>query len=179
MSDSFSNPITRLFNHLFSRPNSQATTHAHDDAPETIATINHEAHSYSQNNILYDIIKQVPECQSIACVDINQRILLNKIALPDTAPNNVCQQIVAFASDLFTTPNAMKLSSLYPEIVSTEHRHLNEIIMHGDDHVYVFIRSTVHRDRVGVFACHSAMPTGVMLIHARQLMLQIESMPMA
>lgn len=124
---------------------------------------------------LHDIIQQVPGCEALAYVDIQQGQLIG-IETKDSIPDSVRQLVAGATMELFTAPHVVKISEIFkakkgqPESQSN----FNEIIVHGDGNIYVFMRAQSRSDRVGVFSCDNSVSSGMVLHHARQLMPQIE-----
>ncbi|AUX60954.1 hypothetical protein JF634_07185 [Simonsiella muelleri] len=125
---------------------------------------------------LQDVMKKIPDCKSLAYVDIEQRALLGIYSI-QSLPVEIQQLIAAATSDLFTAPNMVRVSNLYKQQKGTneEKSNFNEMIVHGEEDVYVFIRARNNRNHVSVLACNSTTPSGMVLINARQMMPQIEA----
>lgn len=124
---------------------------------------------------LHDIIQQVPGCEALAYVNIQQGELIG-IETKEIIPENVCQLVASATMELFTAPNVVQISEIFKakKGIPESQSNFNEIIVHGDGNIYVFIRAQSRNDRVGVFSCDDSVSSGMVLHHARQLMPQIE-----
>lgn len=127
-------------------------------------------------DVLQDVMGQIPDCKSLAYVDIAQRALLGVHSIKSLSVE-IEQLIAAAASDLFTAPNMVKMSNLYKQKkgMSEEKGNFNEMIVHDEENVYVFIRAKNNHNHVSVLTCNSTTPSGMVLIHARQMMPKIEA----
>lgn len=140
------------------------------DATSNIETVNNQL-----QEVLNASLAEVPEGKALAYVDIAQRRLLG-VATADPLPDSVQQLIAAATADLFVAPNVIKVSNIFKEKkgLDADVSNFNEMIVHGDGAVYVFLRAQSNNDRIGVFSCHNRIPFGLVLHHARQLMPNIE-----
>lgn len=125
--------------------------------------------------ILRDNIKHIPECKTIAYVDISKSELL-AIEVFKPLPDSVRPLVAAATSDLFNAPNVILVSNLFKEHKGKDLNKSNfhEIILHGDQDTYVFIRSNTIEHHVVVFACRNNVSSGMILHHVRNLMYDIE-----
>lgn len=199
MTEKSTNPFKKIINSLFSpEPNHQVAIHKEVSNLPTPATVSNNSASTLESKqedrvippthapdyttpselsrTLHDIIQQVPACDALAYVDITQGQLIG-IETKDTMPDGVYQLVATATMELFTAPNVIKVSDIFKakKGMSESHSNFNEIIVHGDGNIYVFIRAQSRADRVGVFSCDSSVSSGMVLHHARQLMPQIES----
>lgn len=152
----------------------QAAHAAMQPAPVVIAP-----ESPTLNAALKHTLQEIKGCHAVAYVDIRQNHLLGlQTSIP--FPPAIVELVAATVTDLFTTPNLLKVSAAFKKFKGQDidKSNFHEIVIRGDSLLYVLIRAHSDENRVFAFACNDDGETqnnvGLILHQARSLMPEME-----
>ncbi|MEV4345245.1 hypothetical protein AB0J83_12280 [Actinoplanes sp. NPDC049596] len=121
--------------------------------------------------------QQVPECIASGLVDMSTGMLLAVDTLDDH-PSEVLDLLAAATFDLFQGRNVTMIEDIWKArrgVPNDDHHYFQEILVHSDNLVHVFLRSPVSQDIVAVVVCRRQANTGMLLAQARIVMKQLDA----
>ncbi|SNY61928.1 hypothetical protein [Paractinoplanes atraurantiacus] len=121
--------------------------------------------------------QQVPECIASGLVDMSTGMLLAVDTLDDH-PSEVLDLLAAATFDLFQGRNVTMIEDIWKArrgVPNDDHHYFQEILVHSDNLVHVFLRSPVSQDIVAVVVCRRSANTGMLLAQARIVMKQLDA----
>ncbi|MEU8815443.1 hypothetical protein [Actinoplanes sp. NPDC048796] len=121
--------------------------------------------------------QQVPECIASGLVDMSTGMLLAVDTLDDH-PSEVLDLLAAATFDLFQGRNVTMIEDIWKArrgVPNDDHHYFQEILVHSDNLVHVFLRSPVSQDIVAVVVCRRTANTGMLLAQARIVMKQLDA----
>ncbi len=118
---------------------------------------------------------QVPECIASGLVDMSTGMLLASDTLDDH-PSEVLDLLAAATFDLFQGRNVTMIEDIFKARrgVQTDRHYFQEILVHSDNLVHVFLRSVTNQDIVAVVVCRKTANTGMLFAQARLIMKQLD-----
>jgi hypothetical protein len=120
---------------------------------------------------------QVPDCIASGLVDMSTGMLLAVDTLDDH-PSEVLDLLAAATFDLFQGRNVTMIEDIWKArrgVPQDDHHYFQEILVHSDNLVHVFLRSPVSQDIVAVVVCRRSANTGMLLAQARIVMKQLDA----
>ncbi|MFF5080456.1 hypothetical protein ACFY36_25675 [Actinoplanes sp. NPDC000266] len=121
--------------------------------------------------------QQVPECIASGLVDMSTGMLLAVDTLDDH-PSEVLDLLAAATFDLFQGRNVTMIEDIWKArrgVPEDDHHYFQEILVHSDNLVHVFLRSPVSQDIVAVVVCRRSANTGMLLAQAQIVMKQLDA----
>ena len=121
--------------------------------------------------------QQVPECIASGLVDMSTGMLLAVDTLDDH-PSEVLDLLAAATFDLFQGRNVTMIEDIWKArrgVPDDDHHYFQEILVHSDNLVHVFLRSPVSQDIVAVVVCRRSANTGMLLAQTRIVMKQLDA----
>lgn len=152
----------------------QAAQTSPKSAPVVIAPA-----SASLDAALKIALDEVQGCQAVAYVDTSHNVLLG-IQSSVPFPPAIVELVAATVTDLFTTPNLLKMSYAFKQFKGqeTDKSNFHEMVVRGDSLLYVLLRASSNENRVFAFACADDGETqnnvGLILHQARSQMPKME-----
>jgi hypothetical protein len=134
----------------------------------------------STSQLVSDAVKQfrsqVPECIASGLVDMSTGMLLAADTLDDH-PSEVLDLLAAATFDLFQGRNVVMIEDIFKARrgVQDDRHYFQEILVHSDNLVHVFLRSTGNQDIVAVVVCRKMANTGMLFAQARLIMKQLDA----
>jgi len=118
---------------------------------------------------------QVPECIASGLVDMSTGMLLAADTLDDH-PSEVLDLLAAATFDLFQGRNVVMIEDIFKARrgVHEDRHYFQEILVHSDNMVHVFLRSVRNQDIVAVVVCRKQPNTGMLFAQARLVMKQLD-----
>jgi hypothetical protein len=118
---------------------------------------------------------QVPECIASGLVDMSTGMLLAADTLDDH-PSEVLDLLAAATFDLFQGRNVVMIEDIFKARrgVQSDRHYFQEILVHSDNLVHVFLRSVTNQDIVAVVVCRKTANTGMLFAQARLIMKQLD-----
>jgi hypothetical protein len=118
---------------------------------------------------------QVPECIASGLVDMSTGMLLAADTLDDH-PSEVLDLLAAATFDLFQGRNVVMIEDIFKARrgVHDDRHYFQEILVHSDNLVHVFLRSATNQDIVAVAVCRKQANTGMLFAQARFVMKQLD-----
>ena len=118
---------------------------------------------------------QVPECIASGLVDMSTGMLLAVDTLDDH-PSEVLDLLAAATFDLFQGRNVVMIEDIFKARrgVPDDRHYFQEILVHSDNMVHVFLRSA-NQDIVAVVVCRKTANTGMLFAQARLIMKQLDA----
>jgi hypothetical protein len=118
---------------------------------------------------------QVPECIASGLVDMSTGMLLAADTLDDH-PSEVLDLLAAATFDLFQGRNVVMIEDIFKARrgVHEDRHYFQEILVHSDNMVHVFLRSVRNQDIVAVVVCRKQANTGMLFAQARLVMKQLD-----
>jgi hypothetical protein len=118
---------------------------------------------------------QVPECIASGLVDMSTGMLLAADTLDDH-PSEVLDLLAAATFDLFQGRNVVMIEDIFKARrgVHEDRHYFQEILVHSDNMVHVFLRSARNQDIVAVVVCRKQANTGMLFAQARLVMKQLD-----
>ena len=119
---------------------------------------------------------QVPECVASGLVDMSTGMLLAVDTL-DEHPSEVLDLLAAATFDLFQGRNVVMIEDIFKARrgVTDDRHYFQEIMVHSDNLVHVFLRSAVNQDIVAVVVCRKTANIGMLFAQARIVMKQLDA----
>jgi hypothetical protein len=139
-----------------------------------------ESEVRSTSQLVGDAVKQfrgqVPECIASALVDMSTGMLLAAETLDDH-PSEVLDLLAAATFDLFQGRNVVMIEDIFKARrgVHTDRHYFQEILVHSDNMVHVFLRSSGNQDIVAVIVCRKVANSGMLFAQARMIMKQLDA----
>lgn len=133
----------------------------------------------STSQLVTDAVRQfrsqVPECIASGLVDMSTGMLLAVDTLDDH-PSEVLDLLAAATFDLFQGRNVVMIEDIFKARrgVQDDRHYFQEILVHSDNMVHVFLRST-NQDIVAVVVCRKMANTGMLFAQARLIMKQLDA----
>lgn len=135
--------------------------------------------SAALNASLKKTLSEIQGCHAVAYVDISRNQLLGiQTSIP--FPPAIVELVAATVTDLFTTPNLLKMSYAFKQFKGqeTDKSNFHEMVVRGDSLLYVLLRASSNENRVFAFACADDGETqnnvGLILHQARSQMPKME-----
>jgi hypothetical protein len=134
----------------------------------------------STSQLVSDAVKQfrsqVPECIASGLVDMSTGMLLAADTLDDH-PSEVLDLLAAATFDLFQGRNVVMIEDIFKARrgVQNDRHYFQEILVHSDNMVHVFLRSTGNQDIVAVVVCRRTTNSGMLFAQARLIMKQLDA----
>jgi hypothetical protein len=135
----------------------------------------------STSQLVSDAVRQfrrdVPECIASGLVDMSTGMLLAVDTL-DEHPSEVLDLLAAATFDLFQGRNVVMIEDIFKArrgVPNDDHHYFQEILVHSDNLVHVFLRSAQNEDIVAVVVCRRAANTGMLLAQTRIVMKQLDA----
>ena len=119
----------------------------------------------------------MPDCVAAGLVDMSTGMLLAVDTLDDH-PGDVLDLLAAATFDLFQGRNVTMIEDIWKArrgLQNDDHHYFQEILVHSDNLVHVFLRSPVSQDIVAVVVCRRTANTGMLLAQARIVMKQLDA----
>ncbi len=132
------------------------------------------------SRVLSESVRQfrafVPECVASGLVDMSTGMLLAVDTLDDH-PSEVLDLLAATTFDLFQGRNVTMIEDIFKARrgVQTDRHYFQEILVHSDNLVHVFLRSAQNQDIVAVVVCRNTANTGMLFAQARIVMKQLDA----
>ena len=119
---------------------------------------------------------QVPECVASGLVDMSTGMLLAVDTLDDH-PSEVLDLLAAATFDLFQGRNVVMIEDIFKARrgVQEDRHYFQEILVHSDNLVHVFLRSSVNQDIVAVAVCRKSANVGMLFAQARIVMKHLDA----
>jgi hypothetical protein len=134
----------------------------------------------STSQLVSDAVRQfrsqVPDCIASGLVDMSTGMLLAADTLDDH-PSEVLDLLAAATFDLFQGRNVVMIEDIFKARrgVQDERHYFQEILVHSDHMVHVFLRSAGNQDIVAVVVCRKTANTGMLFAQARLIMKQLDA----
>jgi hypothetical protein len=119
---------------------------------------------------------QVPDCVASGLVDMSTGMLLAVDTLDDH-PGDVLDLLAAATFDLFQGRNVTMIEDIFKARrgVHNDRHYFQEILVHSDNLVHIFLRSAPNQDIVAVVVCRKSANTGMLFAQARMVMKQLDA----
>ena len=134
----------------------------------------------STSQLVSDAVRQfrsqVPDCIASGLVDMSTGMLLAADTLDDH-PGEVLDLLAAATFDLFQGRNVVMIEDIFKARrgVQEDRHYFQEILVHSDNMVHVFLRSAGNQDIVAVVVCRKNANTGMLFAQARLIMKQLDA----
>ncbi|WP_306213928.1 hypothetical protein [Actinoplanes sp. RD1] len=118
----------------------------------------------------------VPDCIASGLVDMSTGMLLAVDTLDDY-PGELLDLLAAATFDLFQGRNVTMIEEMFKArrgVTDTRH-YFQEILVHSDNLIHLFLRSQANQDIVAVIVCRRDVKVGMVSAQARIVMKQLES----
>jgi len=143
---------------------------------ETNSGLNVRSTSQMVTEAVKQFRAQVPECIASGLVDMSTGMLLAADTLDDH-PSEVLDLLAAATFDLFQGRNVVMIEDIFKARrgVHESRHYFQEILVHSDNMVHVFLRSVTNQDIVAVVVCRKQPNTGMLFAQARLVMKQLDA----